>query len=87
MLSEIASSLAENFMNFIKPLDNPGTYLMCIVIGMVLVPFYIRGVHHHIKNPHEHHLISFETMFWLGFFLIVFLIAFGAVNFIRFLPS
>ena len=82
----VLPAFVKEIIDIILLLDNPGTYLMMIVFGMVLVPFYIRSVHYHIKNPQEYHMMSFEKKFWIGFFVITALLVIGAVNFIRFLP-
>ncbi len=78
--------ILEEIYNFLKLIDSPGTYLMCIVFAMVVIPFYVRAVHDQIKNPQEYHMVSFEKTLWVGFVLIIFLLVFGVANFLRFLP-
>ena len=79
--------ILEELLIFLKLFDSPGTYIMIMVLGLVLVPFYLSAIRHHLKNPQEYHAVSFENIFWAGLLLIIFLVVFGFVNFIRFLPA
>jgi hypothetical protein len=75
----------QNVFEMFSFLDSPGTYIMLMVIGLVIIPFYVKGVYSHIKNPQDYHMTSFEEKFWLGLFIIAALILFGYLNFTRFL--
>ncbi|MEE9322912.1 MAG: hypothetical protein V3U72_00040 [Candidatus Aenigmarchaeota archaeon] len=78
--------ILEDILNFLSMLDSPGTYIMCIVFAMIIIPFYVKGVHEHLKNPQAYYMVSFEKKLWAGFIIIIVLFIFGVVNFIRFLP-
>jgi len=79
--------LFENLAALFALLDSPGTYIMIMVFGLVLVPYYTGLVRHHLNNPQSYHTVSFEGKFWAGLLVIIFLLVYGLINFIRFLPS
>lgn len=82
----VLPAFVKEFLDFLVSFDNPGTYIMIMVFGLVLLPFYLRNVHEHFKNPHKYYMVSFEKKFWTGLLVVTFLIVFGLVNYIRFLP-
>jgi len=79
--------IIEDLFNFIAVFDNPGTYIMWIVIGMVFVPFYVKSVYNQLKNPQEYYMMSFEKKFWMGLIFIIAWIVFGVANFMRFVTA
>jgi len=83
----MAFVVIEDVFNFLRLFDNPGTYIMWIVLGLVFVPYYIKSVHSQLKNPQEYYMVSFEKKFWMGLIFIIAWLAFGVVNFMRFLPA
>jgi hypothetical protein len=83
----MALDLLDNFFGFLSLFDSPGTYIMWIVIGLVFVPFYVKGVYTQLKNPQEYYMMSFEKKFWMGLIFITAWIVFGFANFMRFVPA
>ncbi len=77
----------EYLADSLKPIDTPGTYIMMMVLGMVFVPFYVKMVQAHLKNPEDYYAMSFEKKFFIGLLAIAFLIGFGLVNYLRFVQA
>lgn len=71
----------------VRALDTPGIYLMMIVFGLVLVPFYLKSVYRQITNPQEYYMMSFEKTLVIGFIIIGALLLIGASNLLRFMPA
>ena len=71
----------------IETIDTPGVYIMIMVFGLVLVPYYLKSIHSHVTRPQEYYMVSFEKTLLIGFTLIVGLILFGLSNLLRFMPT
>jgi hypothetical protein len=71
---------------YLSFLDNPGMHIMIMVIGLVMVPFQARGIYHQYSHPHEYEAKTVVRSAAIGIAVIVFLVAFGYFNFVRFLP-
>lgn len=77
LILDVAKSLS--FM------DNPGTYIVIMVIGFIFVPFSTKSLYHQYANPHvyEHSHLVTRAVKHLG--MISAIILFGYANFLRFL--
>ena len=73
-------------MNFIRPLDNPGIYIMLMVLGLVIIPFYLKSITRHLSHPEGYYAASLEKKLLIGLVVIAGLILFGILNFLRFIP-
>ncbi len=67
-------------------MDNPGTYILVMVIGFIYVPFLSKSVYHQYANPHGHYNISLVRKTVMGVTFIAAWVLFGYANFLRFLP-
>ncbi|UCD03410.1 MAG: hypothetical protein JSV63_02140 [Candidatus Aenigmatarchaeota archaeon] len=72
-------------IKYLSFLDSPGTYILIMVIGFVLVPFGTRSIYHRYTNPHifEHKAMIRQTI--INLLVISAIILFGYLNFLRFL--
>jgi hypothetical protein len=68
-------------------LDSPGTYLIVMVIGFVIVPFSAKGIYHQYVNPHMYEHKSLLRRVVINVSIILVIVLFGYLNFIRFLPA
>jgi hypothetical protein len=84
MLSDFFPRFSDKLSEFLGGIDTPGTYIMWIVIGLVLVPFYVKSVYNQFKNPAEYYMISFEKTIIMGAIFFAAWFIFGVVNFFRF---
>ncbi len=66
-------------------LDTPGTYLMIMVIGFMIVPFFSKNIYRIYANPHEHEKVSLLRKTLKGLITIGTIIFFGYANFTRFI--
>lgn len=73
-----------DLFEYLEFLDNPGVYIMMMVFGLVLVPFYIKSINRHLENPEDYYAMSFEKKLIIGFVIMAFLIIYGLYNFMRF---
>jgi hypothetical protein len=76
--------LLEDLLNFLSLFDNPGTYIMMIVLGMAILPFYLKSINRQLRNPEESYMVSFGGKFFTGLLFVAFLIFWGLYNFFRF---
>jgi len=68
-------------------LDNSATYLVIMVLGLSYCPFLFRSIYQQYVNPHEYSQVALERKVVLGVVIVIALVAFGYLNFIRFLPT
>ena len=65
-------------------LDSPGTYIMMMVLGLIILPFYIKSVNNQMKNPEDYYSVSFGKRFFIGLLMVLSLILYGLYNYLRF---
>jgi hypothetical protein len=75
------------FEEIVRALDTPGLYIMMIVFGLTIVPFYLKGVYRQVTNPQEYYMMSFERTLLIGFIVIAALLLVGFSNLMRFMPG
>jgi hypothetical protein len=66
-------------------LDTPGTYMLIMVIGFMMVPFFTKNIYRIYVNPHEHERVSLTGKILKGVITIGAIIFFGYANFTRFI--
>ena len=66
-------------------LDNPGTYILIMVIGFAMVPFYSKNIYAIYANPHVYEKVSLTRKILKAAITIGAIVFFGYANFTRFL--
>lgn len=67
-------------------MDNPGTYLFILVMGIVMIPLFIKSVYKVYSNPNEYEHVSLSRKILKGAITIGAIIFFAYANFLRFVP-
>ncbi len=84
----IISVINSTFLFFSESLgfmDSPGTYILWIVIGLIYVPFFVKGVYNQYANPHQYHAMPLLRKVVMGVIFITAWLVFGYANFLRFI--
>ncbi len=67
-------------------LDTPGTYVIIMVIGFAMVPFYSKEIYAIYANPHIYEKVSLTRKILKALITVGAIVFFGYANFTRFLP-
>ena len=68
-------------------MDNAFTYLVVMILGFALCPVLFKSIYYQYAHPHEYYHVPLMKKALTGTLFIAVLIAFGYLNFIRFLPA
>ena len=66
-------------------LDAPGTYIVWMVIGFMMVPFYVKSVYYQFANPHGHYSMPLMRKVIMGAIFLTAWAVLGYANLARFL--
>jgi hypothetical protein len=73
------------FIESVGWLDTPGTYILWIVVGLVLIPFFTKSLYYQYANPHGYYSMSLQRKLAMSAVFVSAWLAFGYANLLRFL--
>jgi len=87
-LVRLVNSTYTGMVQLMEPLgwlDNPGTYIVWMVIGFIYIPFFANSVYGQYDNPHGYYTIPLTRKVIMGLLFIGAWLLFGYANLRRFL--
>jgi hypothetical protein len=82
----VINSTYRFFYDSLKFLDSPGTYLLWIVGGLIMIPFFVKSIYYQYANPHAYHPMPLVRKAVMGTIFITAWLLLGYANFLRFVP-